>query len=133
MCFDIEFNNLAPQELELLLTAIEPDTNYKHQVGMAKPYGYGQINVDITSISLIDKTKRYLSFTDTGEAPLWQAGSSDSNWSEWLRQQTDLSAQNPLIDEVTLYFVRQVGNPENYDDKEIGYPSSEGNEASIFS
>jgi CRISPR-associated protein (TIGR03986 family) len=142
LCFDIEFNNLNADELELLLTAIEPDADYKHQIGMAKPYGYGQIKLDIKTISLIDNAKQYQSFDDTNATLQWMTADPDSDlsceqhwskWLKWLKKLKYLSAANPLIDAKTLGFIQKIGNPANYSDHDIGYPTnSEDADPSIF-
>lgn len=51
----IRFHNLRPEELGALLSAITFHGNEgscSHQIGMAKPYGYGKVKVDIKGISL---------------------------------------------------------------------------------
>lgn len=60
--FKIVFHNLLPIELGALLSAIkfhEVNGCY-HSIGMAKPYGYGKIKLDIVGHSLGKDIKHYL-------------------------------------------------------------------------
>ncbi|MDE7189102.1 MAG: TIGR03986 family CRISPR-associated RAMP protein, partial [Muribaculaceae bacterium] len=59
----IMFHNLKPEELGALLSSLTfhgNEVNCFHQLGMARPYGYGKVNVeivsaDIKSIGMVDK------------------------------------------------------------------------------
>lgn len=52
----IHFHNLKKEELGALLWAITwgGNANLSHAVGMGKPYGYGQIKADISSLSYLE-------------------------------------------------------------------------------
>lgn len=52
----IHFHNLKKEELGALLWAITwgGNANLSHSVGMGKPYGYGQIKADISSLSYLE-------------------------------------------------------------------------------
>lgn len=63
----IRFDNLTKEELGLLLTAIDLDTNCCHKMGMGKPLGLGSIKI-IGELKLIDRKTRYTTlFDDTGK------------------------------------------------------------------
>ncbi len=59
----IRFHNLKPEELGALLSALTfhgNESDCLHQIGMARPYGYGKVSVaiidiDIKSIGMVDK------------------------------------------------------------------------------
>jgi hypothetical protein len=60
--FSIDVENLSPSEFGLLLTALEPAENnndFIHRLGFGKPYGLGQIRLDISTISTINRQQRY--------------------------------------------------------------------------
>ncbi|MBQ4849776.1 TIGR03986 family CRISPR-associated RAMP protein [Pseudoalteromonas sp. MMG012] len=96
--FDIEFENLAPAELSLLVKLVEPketgckDDIFRHQIGLAKPYGFGDVNIRITELELEDKKARYSSFSAI-ESVKWQAtqNSTLGNANHWLGNKYDIS------------------------------------------
>lgn len=52
----IVFHNLKPEEIGALLSALTFHGNENkalHQIGMAKPYGYGKVKLDITNVKLL--------------------------------------------------------------------------------
>lgn len=52
----VRFHNLRPEELGALLSAMTfhgNDKECRHQIGMAKPYGYGKVSLEITAIDLM--------------------------------------------------------------------------------
>lgn len=57
----IRFSNLAPDELGLLLWALYLDEQSVIQIGMGKPYGYGQLKLDRNALrlSIEDPAKKY--------------------------------------------------------------------------
>lgn len=70
----IHFENLSAEELGALLWALtlpgRPGQEYRHSIGMGKPYGMGAIKLD-AALVLDDRKKRYGSLFD-GAA--WQEG-----------------------------------------------------------
>ncbi len=54
---NIIFHNILPQELGCLLSALtfHNNTELKHKIGLAKPYGMGIVKFDITSLYIEDK------------------------------------------------------------------------------
>lgn len=66
--FSIDFFNLTDFELGMLLYALRPNETFRHQMGMGKPLGMGQIKVDILNLLFIDRQLRY------GDDPLFSPG-----------------------------------------------------------
>ncbi|MCL4298486.1 MAG: hypothetical protein KJ077_22305 [Anaerolineae bacterium] len=59
--FAASFNNLAADDLALLLYATVLEPGMRHKIGYAKPAGLGTIRVDLTRLAIIDYTTRYTS------------------------------------------------------------------------
>ena len=55
----IRFSNLTEEELGLLLWSIQMDGAQLMNVGYAKPYGYGTVNVSLGKVRTIDPEKAY--------------------------------------------------------------------------
>lgn len=55
----IRFKNLYPDELGLLLHAVNIGENYSYNIGKGKPYGLGRIKTDIVRLRTFDNTKMY--------------------------------------------------------------------------
>jgi hypothetical protein len=55
----VDFDNLTAWELGLLCYALKTSDSYRHKLGMGKPIGLGSININIESLQLIDRQKRY--------------------------------------------------------------------------
>ncbi|WP_170020709.1 TIGR03986 family CRISPR-associated RAMP protein [Campylobacter sp. RM16190] len=83
--FKIVFHNLLPIELGALLSAIkfhEVNGCY-HSIGMAKPYGYGKIKLDIVGHSLSNDIKHYLkSFESAMNSEIFNG---EIKWHESMR------------------------------------------------
>ena len=58
----IRFRNLAEDELGLLLWAIRLEMGCRQNIGMGKPYGYGQVKAEITDLLEYDAGELYESF-----------------------------------------------------------------------
>ncbi|MCK5726931.1 MAG: hypothetical protein KAH22_08925 [Thiotrichaceae bacterium] len=60
--FTLNVENLSPAEFGLLLTALEPaqdNNDFIHRLGLGKPYGLGQITLDIDKIECINRKNSY--------------------------------------------------------------------------
>lgn len=57
--FHIDFKNLSPAELTLLLTSLQPAPNYWHRLGLGKPLGLGSVAIETEGVCFIDRVKRY--------------------------------------------------------------------------
>lgn len=82
----VVFHNLKPEELGALLWSMTLDENKKlrHSIGMAKPYGYGQISMDIKTSNTTpndplsqkpganELIKKFTSYMDKRLAEAWR-------------------------------------------------------------
>lgn len=61
ICFkgSIHFKNLDKDELGLLLWSLQLGEGYAHNIGKAKPYGYGNISVNVDKVKVINYSKMY--------------------------------------------------------------------------
>ncbi|OIP96988.1 MAG: CRISPR-associated RAMP family protein [Syntrophobacteraceae bacterium CG2_30_61_12] len=57
--FRIHFENLAKEELGGLLWSIELEKNWCHRLGMARPLGFGSVQVCVTELLHFDPNARY--------------------------------------------------------------------------
>lgn len=57
--FSAHFNNLASDELRLLLYALVLEPAMRHQIGYAKPAGLGSVQIQLTRLEIIDYARRY--------------------------------------------------------------------------
>jgi len=126
--FHIDFENLTPQELHLLLVALEPAADFRHRIGLGKPLGLGKVRIQVLGLQTQDRSQRYQMNSDVGECyrcasiPQHQPTSKKTN--ELLQQilgaavQTDLQAViasliegDGLIDQNSLKILCLIGNP----------------------
>ena len=70
--FDLYFENLAKEELALLIWCLELENEMLHKLGHGKPLGLGsiKINIDYENSHLIDIKKRYLNIESDGKTSL---------------------------------------------------------------
>jgi len=59
--FTVHFENLAPVELGALLWALELDGQGVQRLGFAKPLGFGSVEIQVTSLQVLDPAARYSS------------------------------------------------------------------------
>ena len=57
--FSIQFDNLHPMELALLLYSLKPTDQFRHKLGMGKPLGLGSISLTITEQAEVHRQQRY--------------------------------------------------------------------------
>ncbi|MBU2551273.1 MAG: TIGR03986 family CRISPR-associated RAMP protein [Proteobacteria bacterium] len=60
--FYLDFENLTEWEVGLLLYALQPAApswDFHHKIGLGKPLGLGSIRIQVCSVRLIDRTRRY--------------------------------------------------------------------------
>ena len=108
--FQIHFDNLAEEELGLLLTALQPadETTYRHRLGLGKPLGLGEITLTIDKLQARHKHNDYtLEALQQAQAP----------WMEINKEQIDhykqLALEKGYIDKKTLEEVQTLFNPDN--------------------
>jgi hypothetical protein len=100
--FDVHFDNLSDRELGLLLYALRPDEAFRHKLGMGKAIGLGKVRIDIQSLDLIDRQKRY-----TAEA-LLEATARFSPCDEVdIQRFRDSFVPDPLVG----FAIKWLGNP----------------------
>ncbi len=61
--FSAHFDNLAADELALLLYALVLEPGMRHKLGYAKSAGFGSAEIKLTGLELVDYTTRYTSPT----------------------------------------------------------------------
>lgn len=59
--FSAHFDNLAQDELRLLLYALVLEPGMRHKIGYAKPAGLGSVEVALTRLETVDYRRRYTS------------------------------------------------------------------------
>ncbi|MQX38173.1 TIGR03986 family type III CRISPR-associated RAMP protein [Roseospira navarrensis] len=57
--FHVDFDDLPPECLDLLLFACRPTTAFRHKLGMGKALGLGRVRIDVTRVEVIDRPRRY--------------------------------------------------------------------------
>ncbi len=71
--YTIQFDNLDHETLGTLLLACDPRLfgpsweNSCHKLGMGKPVGLGSIRAEVSALTLIDRRRRYLDLSYTGD------------------------------------------------------------------
>jgi len=74
--FSVHFDNLAADEMRLLLYALALEPEMRHKIGYAKPAGLGSVKINLTQLELIDYRRRY---TDpNGGRTIYTAGALQS-------------------------------------------------------
>jgi hypothetical protein len=69
--FEVDFDNLEPDELQLLCAAFMPAPGFEHRIGMGKPIGLGSVRIDALGLFLVDRWPRYAQ--DPLDAPRYAA------------------------------------------------------------
>jgi CRISPR/Cas system CSM-associated protein Csm3 (group 7 of RAMP superfamily) len=59
--FSTHFENLAQDELNLLLYALVLEPTMRHKIGQGKPAGLGSVEISLTQLEFIDYRQRYTS------------------------------------------------------------------------
>lgn len=57
--FHVDFDNLSPREIGLLLYALKPTAEFRHKLGMGKPLGLGAVNIEPVGLFRINRQTRY--------------------------------------------------------------------------
>ncbi|WP_257326594.1 TIGR03986 family type III CRISPR-associated RAMP protein [Pseudoalteromonas rhizosphaerae] len=127
--FTIEFDNLTASELQLLAVMLEPalavegSEKFTHQIGLAKPYGYGNIHLSITSLTLEDKVTRYTQF-ESAKLTQWRLAQNNKDLLlEWIADLESAPCKNntQLWNEGTLMWLQNLAKPR----ENIKYPSKD--------
>lgn len=136
--FHIDFENLDDAELSLLITALRPDGNFLHRLGLGKPLGLGAVRLEILGVFYVDRLGRYrVEGLDTPRyARLTRV--CGSGWPEGLAgrypQETAMFTNTEIpssptredrryIDRQTESALVQLGSPGSYDPQiPVRYP-----------
>jgi hypothetical protein len=151
--FHIDFENLHPAELGLLLTALSPgdDNHFQHRLGLGKSLGLGCVKVEKEGLFLINRQARYQSenlrakryhsvySAQCSSTCLWPNRYHHEKacliqgilpWSEYTKDES-------LIDAPTKALLQIVGNPDSLQDKvPVTFPHTSqqpaGSESKLF-
>ena len=89
--FTVQFDNLHPAELALLLYALKPTEKFRHKLGMGKPLGLGSVELAIQEQAEVQRQKRY-----TLEG-LSRGRSVKPNWFPGLRKMIEDNAPPEIL------------------------------------
>lgn len=97
--FHIDFDNLRPEELGLVLYALRPHADFRHKLGMGKPLGLGKVRIDLCGLFLIERSHRYSpdGFFGKRYTHAWKATApllTQETWPEEYRQEREPPAGN---------------------------------------
>jgi hypothetical protein len=85
--FSIKFKNLATEELNVLIYALELEPDMRHHFGYGKPYGLGSVKITVDKLKLMKHSKdegkrngpqRFLSYSVQGTS--WFEELSANDW-----------------------------------------------------
>ncbi|QMV16211.1 TIGR03986 family type III CRISPR-associated RAMP protein [Vibrio spartinae] len=116
--FPIEFENLSPNELSLLLTSLgaKQNANVPHfyqQLGMGKPYGFGKVSLDVLGVFLKQPQQRY---TTLEAQPVYQhvlSGYAPDAEQLALLQKIVAQSENPALKKVLHRYQQNEDIPEH--------------------
>lgn len=57
--FHLDFVNATQEELGYLLYALRPTIAFRHKLGLGKPLGLGQVQIDVLGLAFIDRASCY--------------------------------------------------------------------------
>ncbi len=148
--FHIDVENITPNELGLLITALTPSETFLHKLGLGKPLGLGSVQIQPLLLCQLKRTLRYSAegffdcnryhgawFTPAlGENFQALSGgelygeelasiAAAEEWVDWPQQ---------LVDQQTLAIAKQLGEPEHLQDYPVRYPfvTDEKQEQELF-
>lgn len=148
--FHVDFDNLSPTELGLLVTALNPDQAFRHKIGMGKPIGLGTVHIEIAGVLQVDRQKRY----GTGDARAEDPFAAPRHHAVWLdpdidvpegalsrriwpaaRAESQVPGLSPLklreqftgsesCDQCALTVLKQIGDPATTKNARVHYPAT---------
>ena len=114
--FHVTFDNLTHEELELLCYCLQPGTGHCHRLGFGKPLGLGAVQIETSSVQLVDNVHRICFDTDllpsrapssprTATMPL-SVSALSREWSKRIgeRHQLILLAGRPVRKDATVNY-----------------------------
>lgn len=152
--FSIDFENLRDDELHLLLTALKPDKDFIHRLGLGKPLGLGHVLLQVKAVCRFSRAERYRAtslesarYTRVQTVPGISGDTALRSWLSHARYRDEHDAifvagtaiadivdtparlfgdpPQSLVDAQTLEIVRTLGN-RNYLGAPTHYPRIEG-------
>ena len=124
----IRFKNLYEDELGLLLWCLRLEKNSQQNIGKAKAYGYGRIQITIDDLKLLDLEKMYssttLDFQPYKELP--SISEAIENWIQLYKNQISLKLgkDKDIMDEPSIrQFLLMKDGSKLPDNKKIRYMS----------
>lgn len=133
--FHIDFDNLSPAELNLVVTALRPSEAFRHKLGLGKPLGLGSVELCIEGVFFIDRGRRYgiNGFNAPRYHTIWRPQASDTGFAwRYPEEANALSAALPenagwrdrdeLIDGETLGKLIKLGCPPPAASAPVHYP-----------
>lgn len=78
--FDVDFENLAPEELGGLLWSLELEEGMHHRLGYAKPLGFGSVSVKVKAVQILQPHQRFRSLKGNG----WETV-TEAQWRQWVK------------------------------------------------
>jgi CRISPR-associated protein (TIGR03986 family) len=112
--FHVDFDNLSPQELGLLLYALKPTNEFRHKIGMGKPLGLGCVNIETVGFFSVDRQSRYTA--DNLFAPRYDeawvaAGEEQSLWPSPYNLESSARTSSTSVMDLRDTFAREM-HPE---------------------
>jgi hypothetical protein len=122
----IDFDNLSPVELGLLLYSLDPADNFVHRLGMAKPLGLGCARIDMLGLRFVERSSRYsvAGFLAPRYGSGWTADGEDpTKWPAVYREPKPVPSTIPLrkalntaralVDRDIHQAIKLMGNPDS--------------------
>ncbi len=126
----IEFENFTLAELELLVRALHPSSQFIHQLGYGKPFGYGQMRVSASTLT-VDKPEQDYQLNALFSPKPRQTMCLQKDFNAWLGQQQSQQQSHhqptnkSLIHEHSLALLSTLGSyNEAWGDWQITYPKA---------
>jgi CRISPR-associated protein (TIGR03986 family) len=116
--FSVEFDNLKPEEMGILLWSLELEKGMVHKLGMGKPLGLGSVEISIKSFQIVNRRKRYQEIFYDGV----EDGNKDkyvSAFKGWLEKWND---NKPFDVIVNIRGLKSIMNLKSPPDNAVQYP-----------
>jgi len=116
--FAIEFENLKPEEIGILLWSLELEVGMAHKLGRGKPLGLGSVEINIKEFQIINRLKRYQEIFSDGVED-GNKKESISAFKHWLEKWND---NKPFDEIVNIKGLKSIMNLKNPPDDAVHYP-----------
>jgi len=131
--FEINFENLEPHELGLLLYSLQLENSLSHKLGMGKAFGFGSIDIKVENLLLFDstidkyknKTDQVKRFVDEGKNNLLEIFENEFDDIEHIK---DLKSLLYFPNDKNIRVQYPLLRKEDYPDKDLpGYKELKDN------